>query len=110
MSVSPARTSALSPAALVDAEHLRADVDAAVTAHLDELAAEVGAISPSAEVMVEEAAGLLLGGKRLRAAFCYWSFRAHGGSADAADPPAPPPSGWAPRSSSSRRRRCCTTT
>lgn len=86
MSVSPTRTSALSPAALVDAEHLRADVDAAVTAHLEELAAEAGAISPSAEAMVEEAAGLLLGGKRLRAAFCYWSFRAHGGSADAADP------------------------
>ena len=86
MPVSPARTSALSPAALVDAEHLRADVDAAVTAHLDRLTAEVGAISPSAEAMVEEAAGLLMGGKRLRSAFCYWSFRAHGGSADPADP------------------------
>ncbi|MGW2094853.1 polyprenyl synthetase family protein [Promicromonospora sukumoe] len=90
MSVSPARTSAptspLSPAALVDAEHLRTDVDAAVAAHLARLTAEVGAISPSAEAMVEEAAGLLAGGKRLRAAFCYWSFRAHGGSADPADP------------------------
>jgi geranylgeranyl diphosphate synthase type I len=84
--VSPTRASALNPAALVDAENLRADVDAAVTAHLDRLGAEVGAISPSAEAMVEEAAGLLMGGKRLRAAFCYWSFRAHGGTADAANP------------------------
>ncbi|MFC8801534.1 polyprenyl synthetase family protein [Promicromonospora sp. NPDC057138] len=85
MSVSPARTGALNPAALLDAENLRADVDAAVTAHLDRLAAEVSAISPSAEAMVGEAAGLLAGGKRLRAAFCYWSFRAHGGSPDPLD-------------------------
>ncbi|MEV0890064.1 polyprenyl synthetase family protein [Promicromonospora sp. MEB111] len=91
MPASPVRTSPrdprpLSPAALVDAEQLRGDVDAAVSAHLARLTAEVGAISPSAEAMVEEAAGLLAGGKRLRAAFCYWSFRAHGGSADPADP------------------------
>lgn len=86
MSVSPARPGALNPAALLDAENLRADVDAAVTAHLDLLGTEVGAISPSARSMVDEAAGLLTGGKRLRAAFCYWSFRAHGGSADPADP------------------------
>jgi geranylgeranyl diphosphate synthase type I len=76
----------LNPASLLDAENLRADVDAAVTAHLDRLAAEVRAISPSAEAIVGEAAGLLMGGKRLRAAFCYWSFRAHGGSADPRDP------------------------
>ncbi|WP_129789417.1 polyprenyl synthetase family protein [Promicromonospora panici] len=86
MSVSPAHTGALNPAALLDAENLRADVDAAVTAHLGRLAAEVSAISPSAEAMVGEAAGLLNGGKRLRAAFCYWSFRAHGGSPDRLDP------------------------
>jgi geranylgeranyl diphosphate synthase, type I len=86
VSVSSARTGALNPAALLDAENLRADVDAAVTAHLDGLASEVGAISPSAVAMVEEAAGLLMGGKRLRAAFCYWSFRAHGGSPDRDDP------------------------
>lgn len=86
MSVSPARTGALNPATLLDAENLRADVDAAVSAHLDGLTAEVSAISPSAVAMVDEAAGLLMGGKRLRAAFCYWSFRAHGGSADPLDP------------------------
>jgi geranylgeranyl diphosphate synthase type I len=85
VSVSSARTGALNPVALLDAENLRADVDAAVTAHLDRLAVEVSAISPSAEALVEEAAGLLMGGKRLRAAFCYWSFRAHGGAADPAD-------------------------
>ncbi|MFI6425211.1 polyprenyl synthetase family protein [Promicromonospora sp. NPDC050880] len=86
MSASPTRAGALTPAALLDAENLRTDVDAAVSAHLDLLGAEVSAISPSAQAMVDEAAGLLLGGKRLRAAFCYWSFRAHGGSADPADP------------------------
>jgi geranylgeranyl diphosphate synthase type I len=86
VSVSPTRTSASNPAALLDAENLRADVDAAVTAHLGRLAAEVSAISPSAEAIVGEAAGLLAGGKRLRAAFCYWSFRAHGGSPDPLDP------------------------
>ncbi|WP_369374232.1 polyprenyl synthetase family protein [Promicromonospora sp. Populi] len=85
MPVSSARPGALDPAALLDAENLRADVDTAVTAHLDELAAEVRAISPSAEAMVGEVAGLLLGGKRLRAGFCYWSFRAHGGCADPTD-------------------------
>jgi len=83
---SPARTGALNPAALLDIENLRTDVDAAVTAHLGRLAAEVSAISPSAEAMVGEAAGLLMGGKRLRAAFCYWSFRAHGGAAEPGDP------------------------
>lgn len=86
MSASPARTGALNPVALLDTEHLRADVDAAVTAHLGRLAAEVSAISPNAEALVSEAAGLLAGGKRLRAAFCYWSFRAHGGSPDRRDP------------------------
>ncbi|HEV6953481.1 MAG TPA: polyprenyl synthetase family protein [Promicromonospora sp.] len=85
MSALPARPGALSPTALLDLENLRSDVDAAVTAHLTLLGAEVSAISPAAQAMVDEAAGLLLGGKRLRAAFCYWSFRAHGGSADPAD-------------------------
>ncbi|MCP2265893.1 polyprenyl synthetase family protein [Promicromonospora thailandica] len=86
MSASSARTGALTPAALLDAEGLRADVDAAVSAHLALLGAEVSAISPSARAMVDEATGLLTGGKRLRAAFCYWSFRAHGGSASPDDP------------------------
>ncbi|PFG43480.1 geranylgeranyl diphosphate synthase type I [Isoptericola jiangsuensis] len=70
------------PAApLVDQENLRPDVDAALGAHLDRLAAEVAATGPGTTAMTEQVATLLAGGKRLRAAFCYWSFRAHGGAA-----------------------------
>ena len=45
MSVSPARTGAMTPSALLDAENLRADVDAAVTAHLARLIAPSSAVS-----------------------------------------------------------------
>ncbi|WP_125777336.1 polyprenyl synthetase family protein [Antribacter gilvus] len=67
-------------AALVDLENLRTDVDSAVRAHLDALATEVERIGAGAKALTDQAADLLLGGKRLRAAFCYWSFRAHGGA------------------------------
>ncbi|MCL1869539.1 MAG: polyprenyl synthetase family protein [Promicromonosporaceae bacterium] len=66
--------------AVVDLENLRADVDAAVTRHLDALTAQLSAIYPDATPMTQQAAALLGGGKRLRAAFAYWSFRAHGGA------------------------------
>jgi geranylgeranyl diphosphate synthase type I len=68
------------PAApLVDQENLRHDVDAALAAHLDRLAAEVTTTGPGTTALTEQVGALLAGGKRLRAAFCYWSFRAHGG-------------------------------
>ena len=66
--------------AVVDHENLRADVDAAVTRHLDALTSQVAAIGQDATPLVTQAASLLRGGKRLRAAFAYWSFRAHGGA------------------------------
>ncbi|ANC29984.1 polyprenyl synthetase family protein [Isoptericola dokdonensis] len=70
------------PAApLVDQENLRHDVDAALAAHLDRLAAEVATTGPGTTALTEQVGALLAGGKRLRAAFCYWSFRAHGGAA-----------------------------
>ncbi|WP_425956886.1 polyprenyl synthetase family protein [Xylanimonas sp. McL0601] len=67
--------------AVVDLENLRADVDAAVSRHLDVLGSQVAAIGRAAAPLTEQAAALLSGGKRLRAAFAYWSFRAHGGAA-----------------------------
>ncbi len=66
--------------AVVDLENLRADVDAAVARHLDALAVQVAALGPDATALTSQAAALLAGGKRLRAAFAYWSFRAHGGA------------------------------
>jgi geranylgeranyl diphosphate synthase type I len=72
------------PAALVDLENLRTDVDAALREHLERLAAEAGTIGHGTEAVVDQVSELLQGGKRLRAAFCYWSFRAHGGPATGA--------------------------
>ncbi|GAB4086076.1 polyprenyl synthetase family protein [Myceligenerans cantabricum] len=73
------------PAALVDVEDLRSLVDGAVATHLASLAAEVAAVSAVADgaatALTDQAAVLLSGGKRLRAALCWWSFRAHAGAA-----------------------------
>jgi geranylgeranyl diphosphate synthase type I len=69
------------PAALVDRENLRHDVDAALHSHLARLADEVAATGHGTSAMIDQVTSLLDGGKRLRAAFCYWSFRAHGGPA-----------------------------
>ncbi|QAY71303.1 polyprenyl synthetase family protein [Xylanimonas protaetiae] len=66
--------------AVVDLENLRTDVDAAVVRHLDGLAVQVAALGSPATALTAQAAALLTGGKRLRAAFAYWSFRAHGGA------------------------------
>jgi geranylgeranyl diphosphate synthase type I len=71
-----------SPSSLVDLENLRHDVDEALRRHLDRLAAEVSSVGGQARALTDELAALLQGGKRLRAAFCYWSYRAHGGSGD----------------------------
>ncbi len=71
-----------SPASLVDLENLRHDVDEALQRHLDRLAAEVASVGAPARALTDEVAALLQGGKRLRAAFCYWSYRAHGGTGE----------------------------
>lgn len=73
----------MSPAtALVDAENLRARVDARLAEHLDRLQPELVAAGAGAAPLGDGVREMLLGGKRLRAAFCYWSWRAHGGAAD----------------------------
>jgi geranylgeranyl diphosphate synthase type I len=66
--------------ALVDLENLRVDVDAAVTSHLAQLATQLAAFDVATAALTDQAAALLRGGKRLRAAFVYWSYRAHGGA------------------------------
>jgi geranylgeranyl diphosphate synthase type I len=71
------------PASLpVDRENLRPDVDAALSAFLDSQRAQLAAIGEDAAPLAQATADLLTGGKRLRAAFCYWSWRAHGGQVD----------------------------
>lgn len=40
--------------------------------------------APDALPLIDSAARLLAGGKRVRPAFCYWSWRAHGGAATGA--------------------------
>lgn len=81
------------PSALVDVEGLRSRVDEALTAHLTTLAAEIAGVGAATEgaatALTDQASVLVSGGKRLRAALCWWSFRSHGGavsgrSADAA--------------------------
>lgn len=66
----------MSASALLDVESLRADVDAALADHVAALADELYSVGLDEEP-VEALRVLLAGGKRLRAAFCYWSWRAH---------------------------------
>ncbi|WP_265521415.1 polyprenyl synthetase family protein [Oerskovia flava] len=67
-------------ARLVDREDVRSRVDAALHEVLGHLRDELAAISPDAAPLAGASDELLHGGKRLRAAFCYWSWRAHGGA------------------------------
>jgi geranylgeranyl diphosphate synthase type I len=66
--------------ALVDHEQVRTGVDAALAQHLTTLAEELVAIGPDSTDLLTALRDMLTGGKRLRAAFCYWSWRAHGGA------------------------------
>jgi len=65
--------------ALVDRENLRAGVDAALARHVARLRDTVATTSPDAAGFADAVERMVAGGKRLRAAFCYWSWRAHGG-------------------------------
>lgn len=66
--------------ALVDRENLRAGVDAALARHVTTLRAAAVAAGADAEPLADAVQAMLAGGKRLRAAFCYWAWRAHGGT------------------------------
>jgi geranylgeranyl diphosphate synthase type I len=73
-----------SPVPLTDVEDVRTDVAAALDAHLEGLGRELGGHGPHARALVDALAATVDGGKRLRPAFCYWSWRAHGGASTAA--------------------------
>ena len=68
---------------LVDVEDVRTRVDARLAAVVDDLAADLAHVG--ADALFTELRESASGGKRLRAAFCYWSWRAHA-QADAAGP------------------------
>jgi len=65
------------PTTLTDAEDLRTDVAGALADHLQALGHELEAYGQHAGALVEALRTMLDGGKRLRPAFCYWSWRAH---------------------------------
>ena len=69
---------------LLDEEDVRAGIDSALAAALDALGSELQALGIDAQ-LAGELRGFVAGGKRLRAALCYWSWRAHGGLAADAD-------------------------
>jgi geranylgeranyl diphosphate synthase, type I len=72
-------------AELVDLEGVRAGVDDALTAHVAVLRARLAAVGADAGRLTDAVESMLRGGKRLRAAFCYWSWRAHGGTPGTAE-------------------------
>ncbi len=61
--------------ALLDVDDVRADVDARLAGLVDELEEELAHVGAGA--VLDELRAIVAGGKRLRAAFCYWSWRAH---------------------------------
>jgi geranylgeranyl diphosphate synthase type I len=71
-----------SPTALVDVEEVRPQVDDALGRHVAAMGAELTRIDPDSGPLIEAVRSMVSGGKRLRAAFCYWSWRAHGGQVD----------------------------
>ena len=58
---------------------VRTQVDALLAAHAERLHRDVTTVAPQAASLAGAVAGLLSSGKRLRASFAYWSWRAHGG-------------------------------
>ncbi|XVX18827.1 polyprenyl synthetase family protein [Actinomycetota bacterium] len=64
----------------LEAADLRARVQACVDAELDAQAGVLAEVGPDADVLLDAVRRLLSGGKRLRAGFLYWGYRAAGGS------------------------------
>jgi geranylgeranyl diphosphate synthase type I len=60
-----------------DGAAFRADIQAVLEEFLDEMAGRLAPLGPDAARLLEEARTSVSGGKRFRAAFCYWGFRAH---------------------------------
>ncbi|HEX4629246.1 MAG TPA: polyprenyl synthetase family protein [Gemmatimonadales bacterium] len=68
-----------------DRYDLRARVSAGLTEFVDRQAAVLGEISVDFEPVVGALRTFLDGGKRMRAAFCYWGWRAAGGASRGED-------------------------
>lgn len=62
-----------------DPEGVRAGVEAVLAAHLEEQRGLYSSFGAGSGPLADAVEGILERGKRLRPAFCYWSFRAHGG-------------------------------
>ena len=60
-----------------DGAAFRADLQAVLEEFLDEMADRLAPLGPDADRLLAEARTCVSGGKRFRAAFCYWGFRAH---------------------------------
>lgn len=59
-----------------DPAEFRVSVQAVLDEFLDRQAVRLAPLGPDAELLVDEARQAVSGGKRLRAAFCYWGYRA----------------------------------
>jgi geranylgeranyl diphosphate synthase type I len=59
-----------------DPAEFRVSVQAVLDDFLDEQAVRLAPLGPDAAALVDEARAAVSGGKRLRAAFCYWGYRA----------------------------------
>ncbi|GMA19443.1 polyprenyl synthetase family protein [Arsenicicoccus piscis] len=66
---------------VTDLATLRAEVQAAIDAEIALRARQLEPVGPETTLLVDAIADLLRGGKRLRAAFCYWGYRAADGRA-----------------------------
>ena len=64
------------PSPVWDPAAFRAEVQATLDAFVDEQATRLAALGPDADRLVAAAREAVSGGKRFRAAFCYWGFRA----------------------------------
>ncbi len=64
------------PSPAWDPAAFRADVRATLDTFVDEQAARLAGLGADADRLVAAAREAVAGGKRLRAAFCYWGFRA----------------------------------
>ncbi|MCH8612645.1 polyprenyl synthetase family protein [Arsenicicoccus dermatophilus] len=64
---------------IVDRAHLRQRVQAEIDDEIALRSAQLAPVGRDARLLVDAVAELLRGGKRLRAAFCYWGYRAAGG-------------------------------
>jgi geranylgeranyl diphosphate synthase type I len=63
----------------VRTDDVRGPLDALLAEHGERLRREVIAVAPQAGPLADSVAALLSSGKRLRASYAYWSWRAHGG-------------------------------